>query len=208
VRVRVGDVSLYFDVVGMALAPEGPTMRERPTVVCLHGGPGIDHTPLMPLLAPLADTAQVVFLDQRGNGRSDLSTADHWNLSTWITDVASFCQVLGIEQPILFGHSFGGFVALGVAARYPELPAKLIVASSVAQVRYERSLEMFERLGGREAREVAARYFRDHTPESLDAYVATCVPLYSAAPPDPEVPARMIRTRKLASTSPAESSKK
>ena len=169
-------------------------MRERPTVVCLHGGPGIDHTPLKPLLAPLADTAQIVFLDQRGNGRSDLSTPDRWNLSTWIADVASFCEVLGIEQPILFGHSFGGFVALGVAARYPELPAKLIVVSSVARVRYERSLEMFERLGGREAREVAARYFRDHTPESLEAYIATCVPLHSPAPPDPEVAARMIRT--------------
>lgn len=193
-RVLVGDVSLYFDVVGMGLAPAGPTMRERPTVVCLHGGPGIDHTPLKPLLAPLADTAQIVFLDQRGNGRSDLSTPDHWNLSTWIDDVASFCEVLGIEQPILFGHSFGGFVALGVAARYPELPAKMIVVSSAAQVRYERSLEMFERLGGREAREVAARYFRDHTPESLDAYMATCMPLHSPAPTDPEVAARMIRT--------------
>ena len=193
-RVRVGDVNLYFDVVGMALAPVGPSMRQRPTVLCLHGGPGIDHSPLKPLLAPLADTAQLVFLDQRGNGRSDLSTPDHWNLSTWIADVAAFCEVLGIEQPILLGHSFGGFVALGVAARHPELPAKLIVASSVAQVRYDRVLEMFKLLGGREAREVAARYFRDHTPESLDAYMATCVPLYSPAPPDPEIGARIIRT--------------
>ena len=161
---------------------------------CLHGGPGIDHSPLKPLLAPLADIAQVVFLDQRCHGRSDLSTADRWNLSTWITDVASFCDVLGIEQPILFGHSFGGFVALGLAARYPELAAKLIVVSSAARVRYERSLEMFERLGGSEASEVAARYFRDHTPESIDAHIATCVPLHSPAPPDPEVAARMIRT--------------
>jgi proline iminopeptidase len=145
----------------------------------------------------LADTAQIVFLDQRGNGRSDLSSADHWNLSTWIDAVVGFCEVLGIEQPILLGHSFGGFVALGLAARYPELPAKLIVASSAAQVRYERSLEMFERLGGREARDVAARYFRDHTPESLDAYMAICGPLHSPTPPDPEIGARIIRTAEV-----------
>jgi hypothetical protein len=37
----------------MALVPEGPTMRERPTIVCLHGGPGPDHTMLKPFPAPL-----------------------------------------------------------------------------------------------------------------------------------------------------------
>ena len=36
-RVRVGDVGLYFDVVGMGLVEDGPSMRERPVVVCLHG---------------------------------------------------------------------------------------------------------------------------------------------------------------------------
>jgi proline iminopeptidase len=29
-----------FDVVGMGLVPDGPVMRERPVIVCLHGGPG------------------------------------------------------------------------------------------------------------------------------------------------------------------------
>ena len=39
--VRVGDVQLYFDVAGMGLIPDGPVMRERPVIVCLHGGPAL-----------------------------------------------------------------------------------------------------------------------------------------------------------------------
>ena len=160
-RVHVGDVRLYFDVEGMGLVPDGPTMRERPIAVCLHGGPGLNHTMLKPYLAPLADIAQVVFVDQRGHGRSDKSSPDKWNLDTWIADVAEFCKVLEIEAPILLGQSFGGIVALGVAIRYPELPAKLILSSSTARFREDRALAMLERLGGEEARLVAERYFGD-----------------------------------------------
>ncbi len=53
-RVQVGDVRLYFDVAGMGLVPDGPGMRQRPVVVCLHGGPGLDHSMLKAYLAPLA----------------------------------------------------------------------------------------------------------------------------------------------------------
>ena len=83
-------------------------MRERPTVLCLYGGLGFDHSTLKAFLTPLADIAQLVFLDQRGNGRSDQSTPDRWNLDTWIEDVREFSAALEIERPILLGQSFGG----------------------------------------------------------------------------------------------------
>ena len=190
-RVQVGNVRLYFDVEGMALVPAGPTMRVRPTVVCLHGGPGPDHTMLKPFLAPLADSAQLIFLDQRGHGRSDESSPDQWNLRTWIEDVAEFCKALEIEAPILLGQSFGGIVALGVTIRHPELPAGLIVSSSAAKFREDRALAMFDRLGGEEARLVAERYFRDPGPDTFEAYRATCLPLYNPTPADANVRARM-----------------
>src|SRR4051794_19552478 len=98
-RVQVRDVNLYFDVAGMGLIPEGPTMREQPTVICLHGGPGFDHSSMKTAFGPLADVAQVVLPDLRGNGRSDESTSDRWNLDTWIDDIPEFCRALGIEQP-------------------------------------------------------------------------------------------------------------
>jgi pimeloyl-ACP methyl ester carboxylesterase len=83
VRVQVGDgTRLYFDVAGMGLVPEGRTMRERPVLLCLHGGPGFDHSLLKSALAPLDAVAQAVFPDHRGQGRSDESTPERWNLDT------------------------------------------------------------------------------------------------------------------------------
>jgi pimeloyl-ACP methyl ester carboxylesterase len=191
VRVRVRDIRLYFDVEGMGLVPDGPTMRERPTIVCLHGGPGFDHSTLKPFLAPLADSAQLVFLDHRGQGRSDESSPDRWNLDTWIEDLRGFCEVLGIEKPTILGQSFGGMVALGLAIRHPELLGKLIVSSSTARFREDRALAMFERLGGEEPRLVAERFFHDPNHESFEAFMTTCLPLYTQTPPDPDVRARM-----------------
>ena len=176
----------------MGLVPDGPTMRERPIVVCLHGGPGFDHTTLKHYLAPLAEDAQLVFPDQRGQGRSDESSPDRWNLDTWVEDVCAFCEALGIERPIILGHSFGGMVALGVAIRYPELPASLIISSSIARFRLDRALPMFERLGGEEARTVAERYFLDPNQEHDEAFMATCLPLFNPTPLDPDLLARAI----------------
>jgi pimeloyl-ACP methyl ester carboxylesterase len=148
-RVSIGDVTLYVDVDGAALVPDGHSMRERPTLVMLHGGPGLDHTPFkQPIFSPLKEVAQVVYYDHRGKGRSDRSSPDKWNLDTWADDVVALCSALGIERPVVFGGSFGGFVALNYALRHPEHPAKLILSSTAAHLDVERSTAMFERLGG------------------------------------------------------------
>jgi pimeloyl-ACP methyl ester carboxylesterase len=191
VRVRVGDVRLFFDVEGMSLVPDGSELRERPTVLLLHGGPGFDHSVFKPTFARLAEIAQLVFLDHRGQGRSDASSPDRWNLDTWIEDVKGFCDVLELERPVIVGQSFGGIVALGVASRYPHLPAKLIVSSSIGRFRPDRALPMFERIGGREARDVAAAFFAEPSVERWDVFMATCLPLYNPRPIRPEVLARV-----------------
>jgi len=99
-RVLVNGVRLFFDVEGSGLVPDGPTMRGKPTIVLLHGGPGFDHSIYKPLLSSLADIVQVVFLDQRGNGRSDPGPQASWTLAQWGDDVHAFCEALGIEHPI------------------------------------------------------------------------------------------------------------
>jgi pimeloyl-ACP methyl ester carboxylesterase len=151
-------------------------MRERPVLLVLHGGPAFDHTVNKHLLAPLQEVAQVVFIDQRACGRSDDGPREKWNLDSWIDDIHAFCSAVELEHPILLGQSFGGFVALGVAARYPELPARLIVSSSAARIRQDRALAMFDRLGGPEIREVAARWFEDPNPASGEEYRRRCLP--------------------------------
>lgn len=70
-HVTVNGARLYFDVEGAALVADGKTMRERTTLLLLHGGPGFDHSLFKPAFGALADVAQVIYLDHRGNGRSD-----------------------------------------------------------------------------------------------------------------------------------------
>ncbi len=193
-RVSIGEVTLFVDVDGAALVPEGNSMRERPTLVMLHGGPGLDHTPFkQPIFSPLKEVAQVVYYDHRGNGRSDRSSPDKWNLDTWADDVVALCSALGIEHPVVFGGSFGGFVALNYALRHPAHPAKLILSSTAAHVDVERSTAMFERLGGLEARRAAEAFLTSPSEETFPEYQRVCLPLYTQRPQPPEVFDRMIR---------------
>src|SRR2546426_9938109 len=87
---RVNGVRLFFDVEGASLVPDGPSMREKPTVVLLHGGPGLDHSIYKPSFSSLADIAQVIFLDHRGNGRSEPGPQETWTLAQWGDGVRAF----------------------------------------------------------------------------------------------------------------------
>jgi len=78
-RISLGDVSLWFDVSGPSVIPQGDTTAERPVVVAVHGGPGLDHMTVKSALGPLAEDFQVVYFDLRGHGRSDHSSAEFWN---------------------------------------------------------------------------------------------------------------------------------
>jgi proline iminopeptidase len=191
-RVQIGDVKLFFDVEGAKLVPEGSSMRERPTLLLLHGGPGFDHSSFKPLFSALADTAQVVYLDHRGNGRSDRSTRDRWTLGRWGDDIRAFCEALEIERPIVLGQSFGGMVAMAYATRHPDHPAKLILSSTSARMRLDRVLDVFERLGGEEARNAAEAYWSDPGQETLPDYARICFPLYSRTPQDSDAARRTV----------------
>ena len=189
-HVSIGDTRLFFDVEGAKLVPEGPAMRERPTLVLLHGGPGFDHSSYKPAFSALADVAQVVYLDHRGNGRSDRGEPAQWNLAQWADDVRAFCDALGIVKPVVYGASFGGMVAMAYGTRHPDHPGKLVLASTTARTRFDRVFAAFERLGGPEARDAARRYWEEPGPGTLPDYARICFPLYSRAPRDHQATAR------------------
>src|SRR3954471_23565674 len=152
-HVSVNGVRLFFDVEGAKLVPDGPTMRQRPTLILLHGGPGFDHSIYRPAYSALADVAQIIFLDHRGNGRSDDGPREGWNLAQWGDDIRAFCDALGIVDPIALGASFGGMVALSYATRHPEHPSKLVLISTAGAggTHLEQRVKLFERFGGLEA---------------------------------------------------------
>lgn len=197
-HVSVNGVRLFFDVEGAMLVPDGPVMRQRPTLLLLHGGPGFDHSIYRPAYSALAEVAQVIFLDHRGNGRSEAGPSDGWNLAQWGDDVRAFCDALGVVDPIVLGVSFGGMVALSYATRHPEHPSKLILISTEAKggSYRERRVELFERFGGTEVGAAARRRFLelDGHPDqaSLQDWLKLALPLYTRVPRDPNVAQRAI----------------
>jgi proline iminopeptidase len=154
----VNGTRLWFDVDGPVLVPDGTMMRQRPTVVLVHGGPGgFDHSYLKPDFARLAAHAQVVYLDLRGHGRSDWGDAADWSFEACADDVRAFCDTVGIDGPIVFGHSMGGPIVLLYGARHPGHAAGLVVHGGFARWDTPRMVEGFRRVAGDEIAELARR---------------------------------------------------
>lgn len=191
-RIKVNGTTLFFDVEGPKLVADGPAMRERPTVLLLHGGPGFDHTTFKPWSSRLAERAQLVYLDHRGNGRSDRDDPASWRLEQWADDVRAFCDALEIERPVVLGWSFGGFVAQAYASRHPDHLGRLVLQSTAPRLDLDLIEAAFSRIGGEQAGAAARRYWTDHDDESMMAYLQQCIPCYSPEPVDPNELTRCV----------------
>jgi proline iminopeptidase len=188
---------LYFDVEGAVLTPQGDAMIERPTMLLLHGGPGADHSLFKPEFSALIDTAQIIYLDQRGSGRSDTGSPAGWTWQQWADDVAAFCRTLDVTRPVLVGTSSGALVALHCAARHPDLVAGLILDSPLGvPTSLAETLEVFERRGGPPAREAARRYLSgDTSDQATTAWKTHALPLYGDSVAQADMEQRRARAR-------------
>jgi pimeloyl-ACP methyl ester carboxylesterase len=197
-NVEVKGTRLWFDVDGAALVPDGPEMRERPTLVLLHGGPGsFDHSYLKPDFARLSSVAQVVYLDLPGHGRSDWGDPARWSFELCADRVRDFCDTVGIARPVVFGHSLGGFVAMVYAVRHPGHAAALVLQSTFARFDLGRIVEDFSRAGGDEVAAIAERVYggdsRSVTPEEW----APCWKLVGSWVPGEQERARTVVNAEL-----------
>lgn len=84
-------------------------------VIVLHGGPGLDHTHMSPWLDGLGDEFRMLYIDERGQGRSDRVDPETLTLDSFSEDVDLLADALGLERYALLGHSFGAIVATGHA---------------------------------------------------------------------------------------------
>jgi len=156
----VNGTRLWFDVDGPAQVPQDHQMRERPTVVLLHGGPGsFDHTYFKPDFERLAEVAQVVYLDLRDHGRSARGNPADWSYEVCADDVRAFCDALGIARPIVLGHSLGGFIAMLYGARHPGHASALVLDSTAGRFDIPRMVENFRRIAGDATADVIARVY-------------------------------------------------
>jgi pimeloyl-ACP methyl ester carboxylesterase len=197
-HVDVNGTRLWFDVDGPALVPDGPSLRARPTVVLLHGGPGsFDHSYFKPDFARLAQAAQVVYLDLPGHGRSEWGEVSSWSFELCADAVRDFCDTLGIAAPVVYGHSLGGFVALVYAVRHPGHAGALVLQSTTGRFDVPRLVEEFRRRGGDEVASIVERvYGGDSRPVSPEEW-APCWKLFGPWVLGDEERARTVVNREL-----------
>ena len=101
----------------------------------LHGGPGYNSYSFEKTIGTqLERHLQMIYLDERGSGRSERPANADYRMSTLVADIEAFRESIGVTQLTLMGHSFGGTLALEYAARYPEHVQKLILLDAAADM--------------------------------------------------------------------------
>lgn len=129
-RAKVRGTEIFFDIEGMGLVPIGDKMVEKQVCFVVHGGPGVDHSSFKPWLSPLADYMQLVYVDHRGNGRSARGPIESYTLDNNVDDLDALREYLGLEKINVLGWSYGGFVSLTYAIRYPDRVSHLIALAT------------------------------------------------------------------------------
>lgn len=190
-RVRMSDATSIF----CTAAINRPWSPQGPTLLGLHGGPGIDGAQMRYFLRPAQEWSTVVVPDQRGHGLSDRSVPAEWTLARWAEDVRDLVQRLGLEDVVLVGTSFGGFVAQHFLAAYPGVVrGGVIVGSAPRRASVEETVERYREVGGDRAAEVMRRTMTEPSPENEAEWARVCGPLSRIRPPDEEL-ARIQRER-------------
>jgi len=109
----------------------GPRVADEPTLVFVHGGPGMSHHSLRPLARVGRRGYQIAFYDQRGVGGSDRVPAAAHTLEAHVEDLEQLRRALGVESMHVAGQSWGGLVAMAYAIEHPERVTALLLLDSV-----------------------------------------------------------------------------
>ena len=161
-----GGVRLFYRVEGSA--PD--------TVVVLHGGPGLNLEGLRPDLRPLTPRHTLLYLDQRGSGRSEMPDTLRLTAELMVEDLEAVRRTLSLERLTLLGHSWGAGLAVLYAARYPGRVGLMVLVGPIPP-RLHPYMDQY--IAGQEARRDSAESARSAV---LDSLWATA--------PDPYPPCR------------------
>lgn len=85
---------------------------------------------MLPLIEGLSGRWQVFALDLRGHGLSDRAPGGYRHYQNYVPDVTAFLETQIDEPAVLVGHSLGGLIALGAAARMPAKTRAVVVVEA------------------------------------------------------------------------------
>ena len=139
---------------------EGPLLAGRragngPPVLLLHGGPGLGFDYLRDLADELAEENDVAWYQQRGVEPS--AVAGPYSVGADVADARRVLDALGWEQSYVVGHSWGGHLALHVAAAMPERLLGVLAVDPLGSVGDGRWREFDEEIFRRTPEAVRAR---------------------------------------------------
>lgn len=112
--VKVNDINMYYKVCG-----EG-----EPLVILQEAG--IEISSMYNVLNAFAENYQVIALDNRGAGRTDMPD-EPYSIEMMAEDTISLMDKIGIKNAHFLGISMGARIALVIAAKYPERVKSLIL---------------------------------------------------------------------------------
>ena len=132
------------------------TLGQGAPLVIVHGGPGASHDYLLPYLLPLARHHRLVFLDERGSGRSEkLEDATQYTVENMVEDVEAVRRSLNLGKIDLLGHSYGGVLAQAYALKYQANLSHLVLCSTFHSTKAVN--EVFQKMKAAMAPELRAR---------------------------------------------------
>ena len=132
--VKANGVELFYEERGS---------RNAPAVVLAHSL-FLDHRMFEHQLEHLSDRYRVVAYDQRGHGRSRQPADCDYDMETIANDAACVIEALELHPVHFAGNSMGGFVALRLAARRPDLIRSATAMGSSAE--HEYNVEQYQAL--------------------------------------------------------------
>jgi pimeloyl-ACP methyl ester carboxylesterase len=100
----------------------------HPPVVLLHGMACV-HDHMQPLVDALRGAHRCLSFDLRGHGASDVPD-EPYTMDAFSADLGAAFDALGLERPVLIGHSFGGSVSLAYTAAHPDRVGALVMLDS------------------------------------------------------------------------------
>lgn len=159
----------------------GAENKDAPVMIVHHGAPGLgSHAEPKASFGPFADEYRVVVFDARGSGASE--DKPPYTHEQWAADVDAIREWMGVEKIIMAGGSYGGFISMEYAIRYPERVISMVLRdtsadsahqhlsreNALASDRIEVDIELFDRIMAGETRDDA----------DLKAAWAHILPLY------------------------------
>jgi 3-oxoadipate enol-lactonase len=132
--VNVNGIDLFYEERGA---------RTAPAIVLAHSL-FFDHRMFEHQLESLSDRYRVIAYDHRGHGRSPCPADGDYDMDTMANDAAGIIEALDLGPVHFAGNSMGGFLALRLAARRPDLIRSAAALGSSAE--HEHKAEDFRPL--------------------------------------------------------------